>query len=346
MNKYLGMARKNIVSVTGLCLWLLLSAFSYKEADIEQTILPESFGTFLPTEGENAYTKAVRQAKEYKDATDALTYEMDYDGDGEREAFVIIGKKKNPEESFGGDFIGEAWFVNSEKEAVKLSVTSDYWQESEYVTIQGKTWILLNRNIGNPWISDVYTVELGKAVEVLPGGFKTLDDQGQILVELSYYDFNCMWEEPGEFLWTGHTWKNYTFTYVDGEFREIRGREISREELEEMGASMENIDMLPSGCLKQYILRENGELDVNMAEIRDYEVVFHYAVFQINEKNIWEKEKVEYGAEDGYHEGYYYVMLTEVGHDIGARASKILDFKCTLINCLQKLDILPINVGK
>lgn len=26
--------------------------------------------------------------------------------------------------------------------------------------------------------------------------------------------------------------------------------------------------------------------------------------------------------------------------------SKILDFKCTLINCLQQLDILPINVGK
>lgn len=36
----------------------------------------------------------------------------------------------------------------------------------------------------------------------------------------------------------------------------------------------------------------------------------------------------------------------EAGHDLGSRASKILDFKCTLINCLQKLDILTINVGK
>ena len=105
--------------------------------------------------------------------------------------------------------------------------------------------------------------------------------------------------------------------------------------------------MLPSGCLKQYILRENGELDVNMAEMRDYEVVFHYAVFRRNEKNVWEKEKAECGTEEGYYDGYYYVMLTkEVGHDIGSWASRILDFKCTLINWLQQLDIWTINVGK
>lgn len=343
MNKYSVMVRKTIAAVTGLCLWLLLSAFCYKEADIEQSVLPESFGIFWPAEGENVYTQAVRQAREYEDAADALTYEMDYDGDGEKEAFVIIGRELLLEED-EKDIIGELWFVNSNKIAVK--VHQDGWEyqygwKGKYLTIEGRTWILFNYIFGNPVVTDMYTVVKGEAVEVLPGGFKTLDEQGQILVEQSAYDADCQWEEPGEFLWTGHTWKNYTYTYVDGEFKEIRGREISRQELEQMGVSLVYIDSsIAPESLKQYILRENGELDVNVAKIQSDWAGFSHGVFRKNAENAWE-------LVDGYYGGYYLEMFSEdTGESFGRRISRILNFKCSLINCLQKLDILPINVGK
>ena len=341
MNKYSVMVRKTIAAMTGLCLWLFLSAFCYKEADIEQPILPESFGTFLPAEGENIYTQAVRQTQEYEDADDALTYEMDYDGDGEKEAFVIIGQELLLEED-EKEIMGELWFVNSRKDAVLMRAGMyQYGWEGKYLTIEGKTWILFNYIFGNPIVTDMYTVERGEAVEVLPGGFKTLNDQGQILVEQSAYDGDCMWEEPGEFLWTGHTWKDYTFTYVDGEFKEIRGREIRRQELEEMGVSLANIDSsIAPECLKQYILRENGELDVNVVKMQGDWAGFSHGVFRRNDDNMWE-------LVDGYYGGYYLEMLSEdTGESFGRRISKILDFKCTLINCLQKLDILTMNVGK
>ena len=299
MSKFTIIAIKTAATITGLFLWLFLSAFCYKEGDAEKSNLPE--------------------------------------------AFVLIGKEL-PLEEDEKDIIGELWFVNSNKIAVKLH--QDGWEhqygwEGKYLTIEGRTWILFNYILGNPVVTDMYTVEQGEAVEVLPGGFKTLDGQGQILVEQSAYDGDCMWEEPGDFLWTGHTWKNYTFTYVDGEFKEIRGREISRQELEEMGVSLAYIDStIAPECLKQYILRENGELDVNVVKMQRDWAGFSHGVFRRNDDNMWE-------LVDGYYGGYYLEMFSEdTGESFGRRISKILDFKCTLINCLQQLDILPINVGK
>lgn len=309
----------------------------------EKFILPESFGILNTAEGENVYTQAVRQAKVYEDAEDALTYEMDYDGDGDKEAFVLIGKELILEEEENErNMDGELWFVNSKKEVTLLRTGMyQYGWEGQYVTIEGKTWILLSYIFGNPIMTDMYTVEQGDAVEVLPGGFKTLNEQGQILVEQSAYDLDCMWEEPGNFLWTGHTWKYYTFTYKDGEFQEIRAREISRQELEEMGASLENIDnSIAPNCLKQYILRENGELDVNVAKIQGEWAGFSHGVFRRNAENVWE-------LEDEFYEGYYLLMFSEdTGQSFGTRVEKLLDFKCTLINCLKQLDIVHISVGE
>lgn len=88
----------------------------------------KEFGKILPYLGEknNSYAKAVRRAGKYHGEEIVHTYAADYNGDGEKEAYVLIGKERD------GLLFGKLWFVDTNGKAVCLSEKEQkyrMWQE-------------------------------------------------------------------------------------------------------------------------------------------------------------------------------------------------------------------------
>ena len=138
------------------------------------------YGKIGPDLSENAYVQAVRKANEtmkYNGGSVSHTYCMDYDGDGKREAFVIIGEYRDwLSGEPGEDFIeGSAWFVDSEKRAVYLD-TAAFRTYQEYVWQDGKGYLFLHHSVGLSWETDIYTAKDDQPCEIFTGRTALLDE--------------------------------------------------------------------------------------------------------------------------------------------------------------------------
>ena len=253
------------------------------------------YGKIGPDLSDNSYVRAVREAnkdKKYSSDSVSHTYEMDYDGDGRREAFVIIGEYRDglsgePTE----DLIdGSAWFVDSENNVMYLD-TATFRVYQEYLWQDGKVYLFLHRSVGLPWETDIFTVEENGACKIFEGRSAFLSDNGQVIQIQDTYDSTYEYEindEPKGF-WSGHTWKRYTFMFEHGEWNEIPAREVGRKQVDEIAQLPSEFDeSLYDGV--QYILRENGELDINVAkEDEKFDIIdFSYFIYQLNDNMEWE----------------------------------------------------------
>ena len=113
----------------------------------------------------------------YNGGSVSHTYCMDYDGDGKREAFVIIGEYRDwLSGEPGEDFIeGSAWFVDSEKRAVYLD-TAAFRTYQEYVWQDGKGYLFLHHSVGLSWETDIYTAKDDQPCEIFTGRTALLDE--------------------------------------------------------------------------------------------------------------------------------------------------------------------------
>lgn len=122
------------------------------------------YGKIVPYLGEenNSYVKAVRKAGKYRGDKLVHTYEADYNGDAEREAYILIGEEKN------GLLLGKIWFVNAEGDAVCLSEEAQkYRMWQEFVCDGEQTKLYVSHLEWSWWETDIYTVEDGE-VKVQP----------------------------------------------------------------------------------------------------------------------------------------------------------------------------------
>lgn len=252
------------------------------------------YGTFPADMSENGYVQAVRTAGDYSGSTVSYTYAKDYDGDGSTDAFVAIG---NVEEA---QFEGDIWFVGGDGQTQLLEEYVSMEPGQEYLSFGNREYFLLSYNRANSMRTDVYTVEGGAPVNELPyTGGKSLDEEGNLICMIDAYDADYMVPEN---LFTGHTVKGYTFVLKDGSFSEVPAQEVTEEAVSGM-ADFPVIweRLLEDGFAayeRQYILRENGELNVNLALAEDEEIRFCYYTWRLNEeKSAW--EFVEQG--DGYY---------------------------------------------
>ena len=251
------------------------------------------YGKVGPDLSDNSYVRAVREAnmdKKYSSDSVSHTYAMDYDGDGRREAFVIIGEYRDglsgePTE----DLIdGSAWFVDSENNVMYLD-TATFRVYQEYLWQDGKVYLFLQHSVGLPWETDIFTVEENGACKIFEGRSAFLSDNGQVIQVQDAYDATCdVYDEPKR-SWSGHTWKRYTFMFEHGEWKEIPAREISRKQVDEIAQLPSEFDESQYDGV-QYILRENGELDINVAkENEKFDIIdFSYFIYQLNDYMEWE----------------------------------------------------------
>lgn len=278
-------------------------------------------GPMLAGETENQYAAAVielaeEEGKDYKGHI-THTYAADYDGDGAEEAFVILGREIKDE--YEHDIAGWCFFVNSDLEvSLCIDRASAFGVSQQFICQDGITYLLICYSIGIPWQAELYTVRDHVPVEV-SGTYanKYIDRQGQVIQIEDAYDGECWWVNQGaeegkeewEPLWLGHTWKPYTFILDHGELKEVPAREVTREKVEQIAPLPADFDEIAQNSIKQYILRDNGELNINMAVESDYvdegetSVYFSYITYRLNGDGQW-----EYVEEQG---GYYMIQFSD-----------------------------------
>lgn len=269
-------------------------------------------GPMLAGGSENRYAEAVIEAaeKEGKDYSDHVThtYAADYDGDSLEEAFVIFGREIKSEYEY--DIAGSCWFVNSDLEVLPcVDRAYAFDMSQDFICQDGITYLLIRYSIGFPWQAEMYTVRDSAPVEI-SGSYadKYIDGQGQVIQIENAYDGNCIrtnvsakqGEEEWIYLWAGHTWKTYTFLFDHGELREVPAREVTREEVERIAPLPGSFDEAAGDSIEQFILRDNGELNVNMAvEYGDadgeWDIDFSYITYRLDEDGQWEYVEQQMG---------------------------------------------------
>lgn len=263
----------------------------------------KSFGKILPylREGEeNSFAQAVRNAKEYEHMYRAYTYCADYDGNGTEEAFVLMASN---EKSWYRYLQGDLWFVDEKGEAVCLEKNFESFQE-QYFLCDGENIYLF---VEQDYKKQIYTVEDGKPIQLLSEPEQLyLDERGLVCIQ-RVPDYHVVWKEEYKEMYEGDcncgviVMKHYPFVLENCKLTEVPAREVTREEVEEIAPLPDGFDEYGENCEKQFILRENGDLDINMANIGDEGICFLYRTYHLMEENAWEY------VEDG--EGIWRVQM-------------------------------------
>lgn len=260
-----------------------------------------------PDREKNVYVETVIETGNYDSDSSFVSYVGIYDTTAKKEgAFVGIGDLSE------GWLFGDFWYADESGSLVKLLSDVSLNTSAEYLQTNADRYLLLSYQTGNPIYTDVYTVRNGEPVNILPyEGQKKLDGEGNILCYDSAYDasYEKSVDQDGIFaLWTGHTWKPYCFVQSNGDWVEISAREVEEQELLQLPFGPQIIEQAsehyPEGEF-QYILRENGELNVNIA-IRgaDTQISFYYLTFKTSGNSVT-AQLTEEGA------GYYLISFSE-----------------------------------
>jgi hypothetical protein len=157
---------------------------------------------------------------------------------------------------------------------------------------------------GNPVLSNVYGVSNNIAVEMIPYGWSKWIDGDDIIIESSVFD----WEYDKDIqMFTGHTFPQYRFYYENGKFVPYRGEIVSSEYIESFinGREINNEIYSDDSVIQvQYIRRDDGYIQINIAKDDVYFIEFSHRTYSIND-NTNELELIE---EDG---GCYNVNIDD-----------------------------------
>jgi hypothetical protein len=142
---------------------------------------------------------------------------------------------------------------------------------------------------------------------MIPYGEAKRVENGEIIVSVSSYDADYSKEDA---LVSGHTWKDYSFYYQNGQFLPYKGEVVTSEYVGSYENGGEIIDELNSDLTVvklQYIKRENGYLQINIARDEGDYLSFSHRTYYINAQN-----QLELTEED---EGCYKVNLDDENED-------------------------------
>jgi hypothetical protein len=244
---------------------------------------------------EDEALNSILSQEEYDADVESIFYTKDYDNDGNIESFVIVGKE---DDYWSDDMLsGDLWFVSSELNTDMLKSDEYIYKEQSYFEANdGKNYLLFSYIDGNPELGSVYGVFNSKVVDMIPYGESKRVENGEIIVTVSSYDADYSKEDS---LLTGHTWKDYSFYYQNGQFLPYKGEVVTSEYVGSYKNGSEIISELNSDTTiakLQYIKRENGYLQINIA--RDYGdyLSFSHRTYKINAQNQLELTEEEEGC--------------------------------------------------
>ncbi|MDE5699736.1 MAG: hypothetical protein K2I96_20390 [Lachnospiraceae bacterium] len=266
------------------------------------------YGNIGPSLSENRFVQAVKETEDYDQSENVThTYIADYDGDGENEAYVITGKWLDSWGRPDSDMItGTLWLVDSSYHVTSVMYRT-FSAHSQYIRQDGRVYLFLDHDIGLPWTTEVLSVQDNECVNYSNADcVKRINEEGQVVITQDTYDASLL-SEDGDRLLFGHTWKPYVFAFDHGQWEEIPAREVTREEVEEIAAVPASFDPTAYDAI-QYILRDNGELNINMAEVDlEFQMVdFHYDTYRLGETKEWEFVESD--------RGFYRIQLSGESH--------------------------------
>ncbi|MDE7275055.1 MAG: hypothetical protein K2N95_18755 [Lachnospiraceae bacterium] len=269
------------------------------------------YGNIGPSLSENQFVQAVKETEDYDQSENVThTYIADYDGDGESEAYVITGKWLDSWGRPDSNMItGTLWLVDSSYRVTSV-MHRTFSAHSQYMRQDDRVYLFLDHDIGLPWTTEVLSVQDNECVNYSNADcVKRINGEGQVVITQDTYDMSLymVLSEDGEYLLFGHTWKPYVFAFDHGQWEEVPAREATREEVEAIAAVPASFDPTAYDTI-QYILRDNGELNINMAEVDlEFQMIdFHYNTYRLGETNEW--ELVESGR------GFYRIQFSGESH--------------------------------
>lgn len=224
--------------------------------------------------------------------------EDDFDGDGTKEAFALIGSKFD---EFDTQLVeGTVWFVSSNTcKSLRQSMGMGIADSPRYMKVGGTEYILFDDLYVSESVTYAWSVSDGSAVEAPFSGVGSInmdssDGKDRFRILKSAYD--------GEYDHTidapiGHTWKYYYFFYNDETKRveEYAGTQISADNVIFLCDVDIVGDKLPKGDkLDSLFCRGNGLIVLNYEhEEDDCTYYYHYIYDFINGNYI-----DDYGDED------------------------------------------------
>ncbi len=157
-----------------------------------------------------------------------------------------------------------------------------------------------------------YLEQCTEELEAFPGQAKELDNE-QLITTVTVNDRYCvMTTDPATgkqvYVWQGQTTKDYPLEYVDDQIREVPAEAVTRNIVSKYcfgGDLLAQVERLHPYGTKQYIIRDNGTINVNIAYEENDHVEFQYLTFQIREENHDYVTLTDYGY------GCYLVQLTD-----------------------------------
>ena len=215
----------------------------------------------------------------------AVFRQEDLDGDGEDEAFALIGKKG--EDSEYGDLTlveGEIWFVGK-KGVRKIHDNGGmgFSDRERTMTLGDTKYILFDEVYVSDNLTDAWYVADGDAMEApfTGRGYVMTDVDGENEFRVSDSSYDSMFdEESGTFL--GHTWKNYYFYYdeKDGQVHEYGGAEIDKKQAEELcKKDIVKEKLKGSDILDEIFYRDNGLVVINFNRPSDGGFNYYHCIY-------------------------------------------------------------------
>lgn len=234
---------------------------------------------------EEDFVQIVRTAGGYGEDKEVRCFARDYDGDGKPEAYVEMGSLQD------GYIEGELWFVSGQGRPTKLRENILMQTEQEYFEQDGDVYLLMSYIDGNPLLTDVYGVWDGSNVHFdFPSPEQKYVEDGKLMCIVSDYDMDYDME-MGTF--AGHTRKAYPFYYESDEdggyWGQYEARTITREDVKKYENGQEilwAIEEANPGCRYEYLLRENGLLHINRAQVTEDFIGFAYTTCEIQDNRM------------------------------------------------------------
>jgi hypothetical protein len=190
----------------------------------------------------------------------------DFDGDGEYEAFALVGDEPDYDFYEEGLVAGKIWFVNSlGTEPFGYGIGMGYSTHGRRLDFGDKKYVVFDSIYATGSLSYVFEVS-GKEVTEAPfsqyGTVQDPDGDTFTIIDSSYDS-----EQDPDMEWPlGHTWKSYYFYYdrESGQVKEYGGSEISIEEAKELtGHDFQAECLSPGDELGTIYYRRNGIININ-----------------------------------------------------------------------------------
>ena len=217
--------------------------------------------------------------------------EDDFDGDGETEAFALIGEESD---NYDGMRVveGSVFYVTKSRNLKLLGPASiAVYDEPRTMTMGDTTYVLFDEVYTTALLTYVWSVENGKAVEAPFSALgevlaDTPDGEGRFRILDDEYD--CMYD-PASDSWMGHSWKNYYFFYNSEtkEVEEYAGTEIDRDNVEFLCGRDLVGDLVPKGArVDSLFCRGNGMIVINFAETADGCVYYSHIIYDFTDETF------------------------------------------------------------